>query len=87
MENKVKTSSNQIRPGKCEEKHRFNERIVRLKLLYIGSSLATIFLIGALKINVHGIDFFESRGWKEEHNLSVSNFVNTVGFTEISKVC
>lgn len=75
-ENKVKTSSNQTRPGKFEEKHRFNERIEHLILLYISSSLATVILISALQTNVHGINFFESREVEEEHNLFMSNFIN-----------
>ena len=85
MENKVKTSSNQIRPGKFEEKYRFNERIEYLTLLYISSSLATVISMSVLQIDVHGVNFFESRGVEEEHNLFVSNFINKVGFIEISQ--
>lgn len=53
MENKVKTSSNQIRRGKFEEKHRFNEIIEHLTLLYSSSSLATVISLSVLQINVH----------------------------------
>lgn len=57
-------------------------------LLCISSSLATVMLISALQINMHGIDFFESREVEEERNLFGSNFINTVGFIEISEeVC
>ena len=62
IEKKVKTSSNQIRPEKFGEKHRFNDRIEHLTMLYIISSLATVILISALEVNVHGINFFERGG-------------------------
>lgn len=42
-------------------------------------------LISALQINMHGIDFFESREVEKERNLFGSNFINTVGFIEISE--
>lgn len=80
MENKVKTSSNQTRPGKFEEKHRFNERIEHLILLYTSSSLAIVILISVLQTNVHDINFFESREVEKEHNLFMSNFINMVRF-------
>lgn len=85
MENKLKTSSNQIRHGKFEEKHRFNEIIEHLTLLYGSSSLATVISLSVLQTNVHSINFLESRGVEEKHNLFVSNFINIVGFTEISE--
>lgn len=85
MENNIKTSINQIRPGKFEEKHRFNERIEHLTLLYSSSYLATVISISVLQINVHTINFLESRGVEEEDDLFLSNFINTVGLTEVSE--
>lgn len=63
---RFKTGSNQIRPGKFDEKHRFNERIEHLTLLFISSSLATVILIPALQINVHMVSIsLRAEGWKK----------------------
>lgn len=80
MENKVKTSNNRIKPGKCEEKHNGKN-----ELLYIHSSLATFSFIFALEINVHGTSFFERGGMEGDRNLFVSNFITRLGFIEFSQ--
>lgn len=49
---------------------------------YIISSLATVTWISAFQI-MHGINFCESGGVEEKHNLFVQNFLNTVTLIDI----
>lgn len=83
MENKVKSSSNQIKPGKFGEKHWFKKRIEHFTLQYIISSLATVTWISAFQIIMRGINFCDSGGVEEKHNLFVQNFLSTVTLIDI----
>lgn len=82
MENKVKTSNNKIKPGKCEEKH---DGRIEYSIILIHSSLATFVFIFALELNVRGIGFSERGGVEGDNNLLVSNFIIRLVFIEFSQ--